>query len=276
MQKLRVLSVCLLAAGCAYGQLQMPDYSRNHGSWFSGLQRDYAPRYVPPADFGNSNRLDQLMRAGRIYLSLQDAIALALENNLDIEYGRYNIPIAESDQLRASAGQLLRGLNTAVIQGPSSTSSGVLASASALGNAGAAAGAGSQGGILSGVSVQLAGAAIPNLDPTAYMQENVFHTTQPYTSSFVTGTPALVTSSNSPTFGIQKGFLTVTTVGLQMANNWISQNSPTNDFNPSVSSTASFQITQNLLQGFGWAVNSRAIRVARNNRPKEHQLQHQR
>ena len=266
MQKLRVLSVCLLAAGCAYGQLQMPDYSKNHGSWFSGLKRDYAPRYVPPVEFGNSNRLDQLMRAGRIYLSLQDAIALALENNLDIEYGRYNIPIAESDQLRASAGQLLRGLNTAVIQGPSSTSSGVLASASALGNAGAAAGAASQGGILSGVSVQLAGAAIPNLDPTAYVQENVFHTTQPYTSSFVTGTPALVTSSNSPTFGIQKGFLTGTTVGLQMSNNWISQNSPTNDFNPSVSSTASFQITQNLLQGFGWAVNSRAIRVARNNR----------
>lgn len=266
MRILRFLPVCLLAAGAAFGQLQMPDYSRNHGSWTSALKRDYAPRYVPPADFSNSNRLDQLMRAGRIYLSLPDAIGLALENNLDIEYSRYNIPIAESDQLRASAGQLLRGLNTTVIQGPSSTTSGVLASASALGNAGAAAGAGSQGGILSGVSVQLAGAPIPNLDPTMYVQENAFHTTQPYTSSFVTGTSALVTSSNSPTFGIQKGFLSGTTVGMQMSNSWITQNSPTNDFNPSVSSTMSLQITQNLLQGFGWAVNNRAIRIARNNR----------
>jgi outer membrane protein len=265
MRKITALLVCLLTAGCAWGQLEMPDYTHNHGSWLTGLVRNYEPRYVPPVDFSNSNRLDQLMRAGRIYLSLQDAIALALENNLDIEYGRYGIPIAESDVLRASAGQLLRGLNTNVIQGPSSTSSGVLASANALGNAGAAAGATSQGGILSGVSVQLAGAAIPNLDPTLYATESIFHTTQPYTTTIVTGTPDLVTYSNSPTVGIQQSFLSGTTVALQMSNNFINQNSPTNDFNPSISSTAALQVSQNLLQGFGFASNKRAIKVAKNN-----------
>lgn len=266
MRKLSALLVCLLAARCAWGQLQMPDFSRNQGSWVTGLKRNYTPRNVPPVNFANTNRLDQLMRAGRIYLSLQDAIALTLENNLDIEYARYGIPIAESDQLRASAGQLLRGLNTTVIQGPSSASSGVLAGANALGNTGTSNGAGSQGGILSGVSVQLAGAAIPNLDPTLYFQEQRFHTTQPLTSTRVTGTSELVTSSNSPVFGIQKGFLTGTTLGFQMSNNWVNQNSPSNDFNPSIASTASLQVSQNLLQGFGMGVNSRAIKVARNNR----------
>ncbi|MFN7992632.1 MAG: TolC family protein [Bryobacteraceae bacterium] len=266
MRKSYALIAWMLAAGSAFAQLNMPDFSRNHGSWYSGLMRDYQPRYVPPVDFSNTNRLDQLMRAGRIYLSLQDAIALALENNLDIEYARYGIPIAESDQLRASAGQLLRGLNTTIIQGPSSASSGVLAGANSLNNTGTTNGAASQSGILSGVSVQLAGAPIPNLDPTFYIQENAYHITQPLTSTFVTGTSTLVTTSNSPVIGIQKGFLTGTTFAMQMTNNWQSQNSPSNDFNPSVASTASLQVSQNLLQAFGKGVNSRAIKVAANNR----------
>ena len=266
MRKLIALLVCLFAARGARGQLQMPDFSENHGTWFSGIMRDYTPRYVPPVDFSNTNRLDQLMRAGRIYLSLQDTIALALENNLDIENARFGILIAESDQLRASAGQLLRGLSTSIATGPSSTSSGVLAGASALGTTATASAITGQGGILSGVNVQLAGAPIPNLDPTLFATEQLFHTTQPLTSTLVTGTSELITSSNAPTFGIQKSFLTGTTVGVQMSNQWINQNSPSNDFNPSVAATASLQVSQNLLQGFGLAVNSRAIKVAHNNR----------
>jgi len=266
MPKSNVLWIGLLAAGCAYGQLHMPDFSQNHGSWYSGLVRDYTPRYVPPVDFANTNRLDQLMRAGRIYLSLQDAIALALENNLDIENARWGIAIAESDQLRASAGQLLRGLNTTINQGPSSTASGVLAGASALGSTGTTTGSTGQGGILSGVSVQLAGAAIPNLDPLLVASEQAFHTTAPQTSNFVTGTSALITASNSPVIALQKSYLTGTTVGFQVSNNFINQNSPQNNFNPSISSTASLQVSQNLLQGFGVSTNNRAIRVARNNR----------
>ena len=182
MRKLNVLWVCLLAAGSAFGQLHMPDFTQNHGPWYSGLMRDYQQRYVPPVDFSNTNRLDELMRAGRIYLSLQDAIALALENNLDIENARWGIAIAESDQLRASAGQLLRGLTSTFQQGPSSTASGVLAGAAALGNTGTASNAAGQGGLLSGVSVQLAGSTIPNLDPILQVNEQVFHTTSPQTS----------------------------------------------------------------------------------------------
>src|SRR4051812_2294753 len=52
---------------------------------FARITRPYSVPQVPPINLANSNRIDQLMRAGRLYLSLQDAIALALENNLDVE-----------------------------------------------------------------------------------------------------------------------------------------------------------------------------------------------
>jgi hypothetical protein len=65
----------------------------------------------------NSPRLNQLVRDGKLYLSLQDAISLALENNLDIAIARYNLPIADTDVLRTKAGGIFRGVNTGVVQG---------------------------------------------------------------------------------------------------------------------------------------------------------------
>ena len=59
------------------------------------------PKYVPPIDLSNSGRADQLIRAGNLYLSLSDAIAMALENNIDVEVSRYTYPINDS-ALRAS------------------------------------------------------------------------------------------------------------------------------------------------------------------------------
>src|SRR5512142_2798625 len=103
---------CLVgvAAAADWGGTRTPEVKAYAGhGLFSGLLKKYLPEERPPVDYANSNRLDSLMRAGRIYLSLQDAIALALENNLDIEYHRYSDRRqAETDVLRASAGQLLR------------------------------------------------------------------------------------------------------------------------------------------------------------------------
>ena len=84
---------------------------------FSSVAKNYLPPHVKQISLANSSRLDELIRAGRIYLSLQDAIALALENNLDIEISRYNMPIAQSDVLRAQAGGLLRGVPSSIQQG---------------------------------------------------------------------------------------------------------------------------------------------------------------
>src|ERR1700680_4987019 len=154
----------LLVIGAAYGQglgpAEPPYVSVYEGQHFwSRFAGQYLPGPVRGTTFTNSDRLDQLMRAGNIYLSLQDAIALALENNLDIEYHRYDRRQAETDTLRASAGQLLRFQSSGIRAGFNSASSGVLAGSGSLGGGG---GGGGQSGILSGFTIQAAGSSIPN------------------------------------------------------------------------------------------------------------------
>src|SRR6476646_9115072 len=170
MRKLS-LFFCLAAAAAA----QVPEIKTYEGTGrFSSLLKRYLPSYEPQTNYSNSNRLDALMRAGNIYLSLQDAIALALENNLDIEYHRYDRKQAETDQLRASAGQLLRFTSNPSRAGFNSASSGVLAG---LGGVGGAALTGSNTGILSGLNIQAAGASIPNLEPYAFVSWSGTHNT---------------------------------------------------------------------------------------------------
>jgi outer membrane protein TolC len=231
--------------------------------WFTN---NYRPRAVAKISFEDSPRIERLMRAGRIYLSLRDAIALALENNLDIEVARLNPKLQDANLLRANAGALLRNVNSNISQGPSSASLGALAGANSLGSTSTGgAGSGTTGGVLSGLSVQLAGSAIPNLDPTFFANAQFQHQTSPQTNSFVTGTNFLVTSYRQANFGIQQGFLTGTSVSLGMGNVLgYKQNSPSNDFNPVTQGALSFSVTQNLLNGFGLAVNNRAIRIAKN------------
>src|SRR5260370_20212698 len=84
------------------------------------------PTIIPPINLSNSNRLESLIRAGRVYLSLQDAIALALENSLDIEVQRYGSQIADANVLRAQAGGLIRGVTSSVQSGPTSAASSQL------------------------------------------------------------------------------------------------------------------------------------------------------
>jgi hypothetical protein len=97
-----------------------------HQGFLDKIRHPYLPREVKPINLANSNRLESLLRAGKIYLSLRDAIALALENNLDIELLRYGPELARASLLRAQAGGLLRGVPSAVQQGPTSASSQVL------------------------------------------------------------------------------------------------------------------------------------------------------
>ena len=246
---------------------QTPEVSAGSGGGiFSGLTRNYQPRVSPKVEFVDSPRMERLMRAGQIYLSLRDAIALALENNLDLEYARIGPRLADANVQRASAGQLLRNVSSTVQQGPQSAALGVQAGASSLGTTGAS-GSGGQTSVLSGLNVQLAGSAIPNLDPVFYTAGSFAHTTAPQSSTFVTGTSFLVTQYKSLVYGVQKGFLTGTTATLGMSNTLgLYQNSPTNSFNPSTTANVSFTFTQHLLQGFGLAVNGRSIRVAKNQR----------
>jgi outer membrane protein TolC len=264
-----VVVILLCSAVALPGFAQTPEISRgpSHGliGWFEG---NYVAHQVPRISYEDSPRIDKLMRAGNIYLSLRDAIALALENNLDIEYARYNPKLADANSLRVSAGALLRNVSSSVSSGPSSATLGVATQAS-LGSAGTApsVSSGGQGGVLSGLSVQLAGTSIPNLDPLVYVAGQFSHSTTIETATNITGTNYLVSQYKSATYGIQQGFLTGTTATLYMGDTLgVTQNSPYNMFNPFDQATLQLSVTQNLLQGFRPSVNNRAIRVAKNQR----------
>jgi outer membrane protein len=234
--------------------------------WVQWFARPYSQHRVSQISFADSGRIEKLMRAGNIYLSLRDAIALALENNLDIEVARLQPKLSLTNLQRASAGQLLRNLSTNITSGPSSATLGVLAS-STVGTTGGGTGSGnSNNGVLSGVNVQLAGSAIPNIDPTFFSSISAAHQTQIETTTAITGTTAFVTSYKSWIMGIQQGYWTGTTVQLSSSNTFgLNQNATTALFNPVDQASLNLSVTQNLLNGFGIAVNKRVLNVAKNN-----------
>jgi len=101
-----------------------PMYMRSTATDFTKEQRyfpnplaPYKSYDLPPTRFTNSPRLDDLVKNRKIYLSLSDAITLALENNYDIAIARYNLDIADTDILRSKAGAQLRGVNAGIVQG---------------------------------------------------------------------------------------------------------------------------------------------------------------
>src|SRR5260370_1972413 len=82
---------------------EVKEYSKPRSA-FPNLLAPYTARHVAPPNLANTPRIDQLMRDGKIYISMNDAVALALENNLDIAIARYNLNIADTDVWRAKAG----------------------------------------------------------------------------------------------------------------------------------------------------------------------------
>lgn len=204
---------------------------------------------VSPPSLSDSGRLDHLLRGETLYLSLQDTIALALENNLDVAIERYAPLEAASDLQRTKAGATSFGFSHTLTAGP----------------VGADGSAGTAIGTTSIAEGAFSGPAIPGLDPVIQGQLSFGHTTTPETSTFLTGTSTLVTRNNEANFSASQSWLTGTTATLTFNNSFVSQNSLTSNFNPYTTSSLSLQVTQHLLQGFGLALNSREIRVARNN-----------
>jgi outer membrane protein TolC len=220
-------------------------------SFLARVTRPYKSKTVPPISLTNSSRVDALMRAGDVYLSLRDAVALALENNLDIEFQRYGEQIATANLLHAHAGGLATPASVAVTTGPGSVT-------------GAPPSAGLQTYIVQ-PNTQL-GFVIPSLDPAFVTTGNWAHQTTPQSSNFVSGTAALVQDQGILNPSIQKYFTTGTQVNLGLNNSSITTNNTRTQFNPSTNSSLSLTITQHLLQGFGPAINNRQIRIAKNNR----------
>ncbi len=211
------------------------------------------------------------VRDGKMYLSLQAAIELALQNNLDLEIQRENLKIARTDSLRASAGGQLRGVGLSVREGPSGLGSPIPATAGRLGGSDAPAldrltGPGTQTDLSILGSLPLStGPAVANRDWTWRNSFGFNHTSTPQLTPYFAGTGSITQRSNSFTSGVEQGFSTgaLLNVDFDLARN--RSNSPLLSYNPYSQSSFGFSISQPLLRGFGRKVNNRYIRIAKNN-----------
>jgi len=215
-------------------------------------------RVVAPAKLTNTSRLESLVRGGNLYLSVQDVIALVLENNLDIAIQRYGPFLSREVQRRAEGGGFLRSVDTPVFSGPVSVSlAGVSVNSNGLAGG---SGVGSGGGIV----IQI-GPTPPNLDPYLFAYTNFAHVTTPLSNTILSQTSALTNDLRQFQVGYGQQFLTGTSGQITYYSSHSQVNSPANLLNPATSGYLDLYITQNLLQGFGIAVNNRNIRVAKNN-----------
>jgi outer membrane protein TolC len=229
----------------------------------------YSADTVPEPVLTNSARLDQLMRDGKLYLSLKDAIDLALEDNLDLAIARYNLPIANTDILRTQAGGFFRGVNTGVVQGtPGGGVGGFGTGAPGAGAGGTTGGAGGAGAGASGLvqSTLGAGTTVSSYDPFINLNGGEEHQTSPVANRQIYGVPSLQLNTGLVNASFTQAFPTGTTVNFSFDNSRQTTNSPYFNLSPSLSSTFRFQIQQELLAGFGFGPNLRYLRIARNNK----------
>ncbi len=230
------------------------------GGW-SFITGNYRAGSVPAIRLQNSSRFASLIRAGNLYLSSRDVVALAIENNIDVEIQRYGPLLAQQVLLRAQAGGALRSVGLGVATGPQSVSlQGV--SVNTSGGVGLSAGNGvSSGG---GIVTQL-GPPIPVLDPTLLGIASFGHATYPQSNLVLTNTAVLVDTTRFFEAQYVQNFEFGLQAQLTYMSTRVNLNSPFYSVNPATSGDLDLILTQNLLQGFGRAVNGRNIRVQKNN-----------
>ena len=229
----------------------------------------YAPSEVPEPQLSNSTLLAQLIRDGKLYISLKDAIRLALQNNLDLAIARYNLPIADTDILRTQAGGVFRGVNTGVVQGtPGGGVGGYGAGAPGGGAGGTSGGAGGAGAGASGLvqSTLGTGTAVSSYDPAITGSIGAEHQTTPLANLQIYGTPSLQLNTGQANFGYSQSFATGTTITAQFDNNRQTTNSPFFNLSPTLNTLFRFSFQQQLLAGFGLGPNLRYLRIAKNNK----------
>jgi outer membrane protein TolC len=232
------------------------DYTKTHS--FPDIFDSFMSLPVPQPSMENSPRLKDLIRDGKLWLSLQDAIALALENNLDIDVARFEIPKAQTDYLRTKAGSAARGvtgetISTALFAGAigSSTTSG------ASGGGGGAGGVGYSSGV---VNLGSAGCC----DPALYISSGWNQATTPLGTIALTGLAAVGSTYNSYTAYYSQGFMTGTSIAVGAAGYRTTTSALTALVNPDITSYLGITLSQSLLQGFGYRANAASLRMARN------------
>ena len=242
------------------------DYSKSKG-FFPITLSIYKVKQTPSPSFVNTPRIDQLLQNGNLMLGLDDAIALALENNLDLAIARYNLDIADADLLRSKSGSAIRGVSTGLVTGTPGGGGQGVTGAGGGGPGGTSAGAGGSATGIGGIVATTTGVGPtpeqfdPTLSGNVALERSTTQATNPFS-----GTPLLTNHLTTGTFQYLQGFSPGTTFTGTFDNSRTASNSTFNFFNPSVATSMRFQVTQHLLQGFGTEVNRRFILLAQNNR----------
>ncbi len=202
---------------------------------FPDITQPYREQRIPRLDLTNSPRIENLIQNGKLMLSLEDAITLSLENNLNINIARYTPWLAENDVLRSKSGQPFLGTQT-ILQ------------PFGLGNV-----------------------PILAFDPIVTTQVSDTYTLIPVNNPFISGTgtsavTALAAHNLQESLGYTEGFHTGTNLQVSWFNDRQSSSSPENIFNPSFQGNITVTVSQQLLNGFGLTPNTRYIVEAKNER----------
>ncbi|MGP8270979.1 MAG: TolC family protein [Terracidiphilus sp.] len=240
------------------------DFSRPAASLLGNPINTFRPTTIGKASFVNSVRLGDLVKDGKIYLSLSDAIALAIENNFDIAIARYDLDIADTDILRTRTGALPLGVPSGIVANTLNGSAST-AQTSGGGPGGTTVGAGGAGSGVQGLTLTTAGAGPTpeTLEPAITGNVQLERSEQPQSSTF---TPRSFLNTNKYNFAYNQGFVTGTSLAVGFNNSRITSSSEFNLYSPQYDSNFRATVTQHLLQGAGIWVNKRFIYQALNDR----------
>jgi outer membrane protein TolC len=229
----------------------------------------YTPRDVPSPAFTNAPKIEQLVQNGKLMLSMNDALAIALTDNLDIAVARYNLPIADTDILLTKSGGSPRGVNAGVVSNtPGGGVGGIGQGVAGAGAGGTTAGAGGAGAGAGGIvgSTSGAGPQPDSFDPILSGNLSFEHGVFPLSNTITTGAAVINQNSTTGNFTYFQGFSPGTALTVTYDNSRASSTSRFNTLNPTLNSSFRATIRQHLLQGFGPSLNTRLIRQAKNNR----------
>jgi outer membrane protein len=208
---------------------------------FPNILKPYEPIHIDQPMLTNSPRLDQLVRDGKLELGLQDAVELALENSMDIAVQRYNPWMADAGILFANSGT----------PGGFGTPGATIAASSA--------------------AINPFALTITSFDPIIQSSASVASISTPINNPFISGAgstnlTAVLSHSTQFNNSYSQTFETGTNFSVAWNNTRSSSTAGANFLNPAVTSNFSVSFTQPLLNGFGLAMGTRNIRIAKNNR----------
>jgi outer membrane protein TolC len=258
LRKVVALWLCLLwPVTLTYAQQQEIAPERPHAPV---LWRPYEAPTVPAARLANSKRLRDLIRGGNLYLTAQDAISLALENNVDVEVSRYDGYISEWNVERSQAGGALPGVPSGASNASSVASGQGLQGAQSA--AGVASGGANQTSRSSGnATIAQVGPTAQTFDPVIQESTSFSHSTLLEPNTTASEAPYVIDQRRTYSGSYQQGFVYGGSATVSYSDHYLNENAVTDILNPSVSPSLSISYQQSLLSGFGRAVNERTINI---------------